>query len=162
MTRKLIYTYVAYKMAFNDKLFAAVKETTSKEHFIETAMEAPLAKISPELRKKLEELFVRRFGLSKHPSIFYKPRTVRQWLHDLFALYTTEDILTALSQHSGMREDLLKRSTIGQILDRPFLIELVEKFEEATGKTLLAGDDLSYLDDDKYTYLQMAQFFAKP
>lgn len=159
MNRKLIEKYVATKMAKRSGYFAHAKETLSEEHYRELVMSSKLSEMPRDLALELEERLRQRLGLKKHKSIFYKP-TICQWLTDLMGSYRPEDILSALHQVTNCKPSELIRSTIsGTIINRPFLIDLVEMFEEATGKLLLKDDSLDYLGDS-FTYRDMADFFT--
>jgi len=159
VSQALVEKYVAFKMAFRDLTFKAAKAAMKEDVYITYAMDAHISEMPPVLKTELEEHLRRRFGLKVHKPLFFKP-TIRQWLKDLFAVYSAEDILLAISQSSGIRKDILEASTINDsTLNRPFLIDLVEDIEAATGRVLLRDGDLVHLGDG-YDYIELARFFA--
>ena len=131
-----------------------------EKEFIEHAMNLQASEMPSSLKVELEIRLRRRFGLKRHKSIFYNP-TVRQWLTDLTGTYHPEDILSAFNQATGLKPSLFIEANIGDtIINRLFLIDLVEILEEATGRQLLKDDSLDYLGDS-FSYLEMADFFTR-
>lgn len=112
--------------------------------------------------KECEDVIRRKYGLSKKKGLFPKP-TVRQWISDLAGDYQVDDLLDFFAQAIDYPVERVRKATIGStLIDRPYLISLVEKLETATGKSLLwpnADAPLAYLGDD-VTYEEIARYFS--
>ncbi|MBO4285374.1 MAG: hypothetical protein J5895_03990 [Alphaproteobacteria bacterium] len=155
MNENLINTYVANKVAKWNCDFALLKQQEAKEDFVRDVLSAPLTVIPTKLKRDIEQKISERFGLKPHRSIFFKTRTIEQWLHDVTGCYTVSDFLTAFEQNTGLGRFYFEKSDIDHF-DRVLLISLVEKFEEATGKVLIENDNLS----DSLTFREIAVFFS--
>jgi len=155
MNEKLINLYVANKMAKWNTSLLMMKEAIRKEDFVRQVMSYPLTAMPTRLKRDIEGKLQKRLGLKPHPSIFYKPRTIGQWLHDVTGFYTENDFLTAFEQNTGLGRFYFEKSDIDHF-DRVFLISLIEKFEDATGKVLIKDDNLS----DGLTFREIAAFFS--
>ena len=159
MKKSLVQKYVAYKAAQIDFLLAEAKKVMKPEQYVKEVMSMKLDQIPVPLQRFLEKTISKRMGKEYTGSIYFVP-TVGQWVDEMFGDFSREDILSYLSQASGLKPRKVKKYTIGDhVFDRPFLIELTEQLEKATGKHLIKGGDLAWLGE-AYTYLEYANFFA--
>ncbi len=159
MKKKLIIKYVGQKMAKLEPIVAEAKQIWDEKKYVEFVESLDACKdVDLSLKRQIEVILRKRFDLVPHKCVFYKP-TIGQWISDLIGRYTTDDILCAFSQASGLPVECFKEGTIGDILNRPFLEDLVELLEVATGRKLLKYGHLYHLSDS-FTYAQLAAFFA--
>jgi len=156
MNIKLVSIYVANKVAKWNYDFALLKQKEAKEDFVKDVLSSPLTAVPTKLKRDIEQKLSARFGLTPHPSIFFKSRTIGQWLHDLTGCYTTDDILTGFVQATGLSRRYFQERNI-EHFDRVLLISLVENLESATGRTLF-GENWEISDEYKFT--EIAAFFA--
>lgn len=167
---KLCKRYVAQKIAAADELFKEAKSKMKKLDFVELVMQQPIDVINPEVLKECAEAIEKRFPHEKRPPLFAKSdrfvyrytQTVKLWLADVCGVYETGDILTYFSLCTGFPVVRIIQSTIeSPLIDRPYLITLIEKLEEATGKNLLNDDSnrpLVYLGD--ISYEEISKYFS--
>ncbi len=159
MKKNLIEKYVGLKVAQSDDFMSQLKETMAPADYIRKVMNLPLNVISSALKNFMEDRICKRYNIQRKSSIYYNP-TIGQWLHEILEPYQAADFIEALSQASGLKPALFRKSTIGEtVLPRWFLIDQVESFEAATGRLLLKDGDLAYLGED-YSYVELARFFA--
>ena len=155
MNRCLIEKYVALKMSQTNAELATAKETMAPSAFLTKAMSMPLSALAPELKCKIESILSKRLSLKPHKRLFFAP-TVAQWIADITGLVSAKDVIDAISQMSGLSPDYFKGRSIGDhTLDWVFLIEIIERFEGATGKTVIKDNNLVHLGDD-FLYSELA------
>lgn len=160
----LIKRYVALKAikTVQTDLFLQELKKAVGEDQTEKVMEMPLAALPRELRKFVQEKICRRYNLTKRLRLFRQP-TIGQWIANITAIYTPEDIIAYFSQETGISAQCLAKAKIGgQIVTRPYLISLVEKLETATGRSLILPESdtpLAYLGND-ITFGEIAHYFA--
>ncbi len=117
------------------------------------------ANIDSVLKCEIETLLRKRFNLVPHKCVFYKP-TIGQWVSDLIGRFSVDDVYCVFTQASGLPLDYFKNGTIGDnFINRPFLEDLTELLEAATGKQLSRCGYLFHLPDS-YSYAELAHFFA--
>lgn len=167
---KLCKRYVAQRIAAADELLKEAKSKMKKLDFVELVMQQPVDVINPEVLEECAEAIEKRFPHEKRTPLFAKSerfvykytQTVKLWLADVCGVYETGDILTYFSLCTGFPVVRISRSTIDSpLIDRPYLISLIEKLEEATGKKLLNNDSnrpLTYLGD--VSYEELAKYFS--
>lgn len=118
--------------------------------------------MSPELRCDIEKVIIKRYDLKPHPRLFSSPN-IGQWIADITGVFTTDDVIAYFSQKTGVRASQLGKTKIGsQVVTRPYLISLVEKLEDVTGRTLTLPENdtpLAYLGED-ITFDEIAKFFS--
>jgi len=129
---------------------------------VEEIMAMPLSKMPLPIREHCQAMICRRYNLPVRECLFRHP-TIGQWVADITGKYTAEDIMAFFAQETALSSEFLKTATIGgQTLTRPYLITLVEKLEDATGRQLTLPEStapLSYLGDD-VTFYEIAKYFA--
>ncbi|MBR2300306.1 MAG: hypothetical protein IJ870_07050 [Alphaproteobacteria bacterium] len=157
----MIVKYIGYKLALNEPLIAEAKKTWQEEEYLRFVAECKaLTELEPAFREEIEATLRKRFGLVAHKCIFYNP-SVEQWVADVTGQLTEEDIMDALSQMSGVKKERLEKANIyDNTLFFPFVEDMVELFEGATGKHLLNKDGRLWHLPETYTYRELAQFFA--
>lgn len=163
MNEKLVRAYVAKKVALRYESFAFAKETMSSEDYQNLVLSKKANVFSVEMLKSAKAAIMSRFNIKEHKMLFKNP-TLYQWIKDVLGIWEKQEILAFFSERSGFSVPNFKDSTIGDtVLDRPFLISLVEELEDATGKQLcnLNQPDrpLEYLGED-ITYEEIADFFS--
>ncbi len=160
MKKKLIIKYVGLKLGKFEPIVAEAKSIFSETEYEDFVASINVNKeMDSSLKHEIEAVLRKRFQLGAHKCIFYMP-TVGQWIADLIGKLTKDDILEALCQASGMTLNDFKGKTFGSnVLNVPFLEDLIELFEGATGKKLLRYGHLYHLGDS-YTYDELAEFFA--
>ncbi len=159
MKRFLVQKYVAFKMAQYDELCAEAKALKDPKAYVNMVMEMRLSEMNGALKKFLETTLCKRLEKKDHVSIYFNP-TIGQWTDEFLGRYSTEDIFSALSQFSGLKPSLFMKATFGRnLLYSSLLIDIIETFEQATGKKLLKNDSFEHLGDD-YSFMELAEFFA--
>ena len=163
MSVKLVKAYIAKKVAMRYPMFAFAKETMSKESYQSLVLSKKASYFSEEMLNGAKAAIVSRFNIKDHRKIFKNP-TLAQWISDVLGNWSQQDIMAFFSERSGFSATKFENSTIGDtVLNRPFLISLVEELEDATGKILCnyAAPDmpLAYLGEDT-TYGEIASFFS--
>ncbi len=162
MNISVVQLYVAKKLAKSDELFAEAEKKLDKISYQQLVMSQPVSALSRRFIKECGDVIRRKYALSKKKGLFPKP-TVRQWISDLAGDYQADDLLDFFAQAIDYPISRVKKATIGgTLIDRPYLISLVEKLEDATGKALLwpgADAPLAYLGDD-VTYEEIAKYFS--
>ncbi len=125
MKKSLVKKYVAYKAAQIDFLLAEAKKVMKPEQYVKEVMSMKLEQIPVPLQRFLEKTISKRMGKEYTGSIYFAP-TVGQWVDEMFGEFSAQDIISYLSQASGLKPKKLKKATIGDhVFDRPFLIELI-------------------------------------
>ncbi len=160
MKKKLIIKYVGLKMAKLEPIVAEAKHVWDEQNYLNFVESLDVHKdVDLALKCQIEAVLRKRFNLAAHKCVFYKP-TIGQWISDLIGHFTEDDIFCVFSQASGLSLACFKEGTIGSnTLNRPFLEDLVELLEMATGKKLLRYGHLYHLPDS-YSYAELAHFFA--
>lgn len=158
MRKNLIIKYVAKKLANVNEEAAEMKRVFGDEAYLEIVRGNLVSDLSPKFKAEMEAFLRKRFGLKEHKCVFTTP-TVEQWIADLTGLFSEDDVYDVFVQHSGISDELIRTKTYGDnILNVPFVVDIVDMLEEATGKRLT---DKGYLTwDDKYSYAEIAKFFA--
>ena len=158
MKKNLIMKYVAKKLADVNEEAAEMKSVFGDEAYLEIVKGNLVSDLSPKFKADMEAFLRKRFGLKKHDCVFMKP-TVAQWIADLTGQFSEEDVCDVFVQRSGITAEVFRTKTYGDnILNRPFLEDIVEMLEAATGKNLTDAGYLTW--DDKYAYVDIAKFFA--
>ena len=162
MNISVVQLYVAKKFAMRDDLFAEAQKKMNGDEYRRFVMSQKVADLPPRLIKDCERVICRKYKIQKPRYLFSHP-TVRQWISDLAGDYQADDLLDFFAQATGSTVGRIRKATIGStVIDRPYLISLVEKLEEATGKSLLwpnVDAPLAYLGDD-ITYEEIARYFS--
>ncbi len=162
MNECVVQLYVAKKMAMRDELFAEAERKMGKLAYKQFAMEQKLSDLPEKMVKDCEKVICRKYGI-KHPQYLFPNPTVRQWIADLAKDYQADDLFDFFVQSAGGFSERLQNATIGDtIINRPYLISLIEKLETATGKSLLWPNcdmPLAYLGDD-VSYRDIARYFS--
>jgi hypothetical protein len=163
MNLSLTQTYVAKKVAARYPELNFARETMAKTDYQSMVLSIKAQDISPDVLSSIKSVLVKRFDLKEHQMLFRNPN-LKQWVVDVLGVYTSEDILTFFSQRSGVSKERIASATIGDnLLDRNFLIFLVEHLESITGKFLCNDNDilhpLMYLGDDT-RYTELCSFFS--
>ena len=161
MNVSLILKYVGNKLAKKEPMIADAKKGWSEEDFLNFIAECKaLREFEPEFRADIEATLRKRFNLPAHKSIFYNP-TAEQWIKDITGQLTEDDILDALSQMSGLSRSVFEKARLSDnTLYLPFIEDMVELFEGATGKKMLDEDGHLWDFLEKYSYRELAHFFA--
>lgn len=164
MNVKLVRAYIAKKVAIRYEAFAFAKETMSVADYQNLVLSKKAACFSKEMLKTAKAAIMRRFGIKEHKCLFKDP-TLYQWIADVLGIWSKQDILAFFSVRSGFSVANFKDTTIGDtVLNRPFLISLVEELEDATRKRLCNYSEpympLAYLGED-ITYDELASFFSE-
>ena len=142
--------YVAGKLAMHDELLNEAKKKTNATDF----------KANRKVLDRCRKVIERKFKLEHRPLLFPYP-TVGQWVSDVCRNYQFDDLVNFFSQATGVPEERIRRDNIGStLIDRPYLISLVERLESATGKSLLSSSPrpLEYLGN--MPYVEIARYFA--
>ena len=162
MNISIVQLYVAKKFAMRDDLFAEAQKKMNGDEYRRFVMSQKVADLPPRLIKDCERVICRKYKIKKPRYLFSHP-TVRQWIFDLAKFYQADDLVDYFAQATGYPADRIRHKKIGStVIDRPYLISLVEKLEEATGKSLLwpnSSAPLAYLGDD-ITYEEIARYFS--
>jgi hypothetical protein len=155
--------YFCRKLRKEDNLFAIIATTMDEQKFTFTALNTKMSRLDPEFVKWHKRVIERKFGLNPKRKLLFPDPNVRQWIFDLAGEYQPDDLVDFFAQASGLSVKRLRRATIEDtLIDRPFLIDLVERLEEATGKTLSDPREpefpLRYLGD--VTFVDLAEYFS--
>lgn len=155
--------YICRKLRMTDDLYGIMAERVGKQAFFSAVLDSKIAKLDPEFIKWHQHVIERRYKLNPKRKLLFPKPTVRQWIMDLAGDYQPDDMLEFFAQSSGISVAVLQKANIeSTVLDRPFLIDLVDKLEAATGKSLnnMKENDfpLRYLGDVKYT--DLADYFS--
>ena len=138
MKKKLILKYVAHKLAMIDEVAAEAKSSFSSEEYVSIVKGSLASELPPKFRLEIEDIIRKRFSLRRHESLFLKP-TVEQWIADLTGQLSVNDVYSVFAQLSGLSADTFRTARYGDnILNRPFLEDIVEMLEAATGVTSCA------------------------
>ena len=159
MKESLIMKYVAEKLTKFDPAMKRAKEELGAECFLEVVKGTVVTELNPKFKAAIETVLKRRFNLKDHKCVFFNTPTVEQWIADLTGLLSEEDVYTVFAQSSGLSEEIFKTKTFGDnVLNIPFVMDIVEMLEGATGKKLA---EVGYLNgEDSYAYANIAKFFA--
>ena len=158
MKKNLIIKYMAKKLANANKAAAEMKRVFGDECYLEMLSENLVSDLPPKFKSDMEKFLRKRFGFKKHKCVFMTP-TVRQWVADLTGEFSEDDIYGVFVQRSGVSDELIRTKRYADnILNVPFVVDIVDMLEEATGKEL---KDRGYLtNDDAFAYADIAKFFA--
>lgn len=156
--RKLRMCSAAFKAAYE-----RLKEEGNVEQYRLAVLDTPLALLDPKMVASFKDVIGRRYQLDPTRRLLFPHPTIRQWLFDLAGEYQPDDIMDYLSQASGAKISELRTSGIeSTLLDRPFVIDLVDHLEEVTGKVLQNPKEkyypLRYLGNVKFT--DLADYFS--
>ena len=156
--RKLRMCNAAFKAAYE-----RLKEEGNVEQYRLAVLDTPLALLDPKMVARFKDVIGRRYQLDSTRRLLFPHPTIRQWLFDLAGEYQPDDIMDYLSQASGAKVSELRTSGIeSTLLDRPFVIDLVDHLEEVTGKVLQNPKEkyypLRYLGNVKFT--DLADYFS--
>ncbi len=162
MNTVIAQRYVARKLAQKDPIFAEAKKKMKEDDYLQLVLAQKVAEVSG-IVKECEKVILRRCKSErKRFHLFSKP-TIRQYIADMAGVYTLEDLLDFFAQATGYPASRIRKETIGStIINRPYLITLIEELEEVTGKSLLwpnCGAPLVYLGED-VTYEEIARYFV--
>lgn len=160
-------SYICRKLRMKDGAFKDMYERLFSEGNVEqyrlAVLDTPLTLLNPELVAHFKDVIGRRYQLDPTRRLLFPHPTIRQWLFDLAGEYQPDDIMDYLSQASGAKVSELRTSGIeSTLLDRPFVIDLVDHLEEVTGKVLHNPKEkyypLRYLGNVKFT--DLADYFS--
>lgn len=159
MKKSLILKYVAHKLAKYDNVAAEMQRAFGKETYLEVVKSSLISELPVSFKIKMEVFLRNRFALKKHRCVFYSEPTVEQWIADLTGQFSEDEVFAVFEQASGLSAEKFRTMTFkSNLLDRPFLEDIVEMLEDATGKKLVAADYLT--DNDDYPYAAIPAFFA--
>lgn len=158
----LVERYICRKLQKTDEIYAFLAEHVGKQEFFSMVLDTKISDLSPEFLSWHRAVIERKFGLPKRRLLFPRP-TVRQWIFDLAGEYQPEDVMDFFVQSSGASKAMLTKNNIeSTVIDHPFLIDLVDRLEEATGKVLHDPRErdfpLRYLGN--VSYLDLADYFS--
>lgn len=160
-------SYICRKLRMKDGAFKDMYERLFSEGKAEQyrleVLDTPLALLDPKMVAHFKDVIGRRYKLEQTRRLLFPRPTIRQWLFDLAGDYQPDDILDYFSQASGAKVSELRTSGIeSTLLDRPFVIDLVDHLEEVTGKVLHNPKEkyypLRYLGNVKFT--DLADYFS--
>jgi len=156
--RQIALKYVGLKLSEYDPAMAQAKAVQGEQNYLAWLGSMKVSHLKPDFKATLEALIRKRHGVKPHRCVFYNP-TVKQWVTDLLCKYTQEDVLDVFAQASGLSKEAFRKGLFGKnLLTRPLIEDLVDLLEQATGKKLT---DVGYKkDEDTYSYLRIAEFFA--
>lgn len=104
----------------------------------------------------LKEKLQKRFGIKPHSHLFVNP-TLGQWVTDITATWTKDDIFNIISERYNEEIDLF--DSVSSDSD---MLDIIELLESATGKGLceikIFENPMTFLDD--ITYNDLATHFA--
>lgn len=159
MKKALILKYVAKKLAKSDTTAAEIQRAFGNEAYLEIVKTSLISELPVSFKIKMEDFLRNRFALKKHRCVFYHEPTVEQWIADLTGQFSEDEVFAVFEQASGLSAEKFRTMTFkSNLLDRPFLEDIVEMLEDATGKKLIDTDYL--LDNDNYPYAAIPKFFA--
>lgn len=159
MKKSLIIKYVAKKLTQVEPALNETQKVFGNIAYLEIVKGSLVSELPPKFKAEIEALLRKRFNLKQHACVFSAEMTVEQWIADITGLFSEEDILAIFSQISGVPVDTFRKAAYGSnILNRPFLEDIVEMLEAATGRKLTDEGYLSY--NDMYAYADIAKFFA--
>lgn len=144
----------------HDELLNEAKKKSSTTDFKAIVMRMPVSEVNRKVLDRCRKVIERTFKLEHRPLLYPYP-TVGQWVSDVCRDYQFDDLMNFFSQATGIPEERIRRDNIGStLINRPYLISLVEKLESATGKSLLSSSPrpLEYLGD--MPYVEIARYFA--
>ena len=155
--------YLCRKLQRADSLYGMIAESVGTQALFCTALNTRISEINPEFLKWHRKVIERKFKLNPNRKLLFPAPTLRQWVFDLAGEYQSEDIMDFFSQSSGASTAMLRKSNIEDtVFSRPFLIDLVEQLEAATGKMLNNPKEmdfpLRYLGN--VTYEDLADYFS--
>lgn len=155
--------YLCRKLQRADSLFGMIAESVGKQALFCTALNTKISRLDPEFIKWHRKVIERKFKLNPNRKLLFPAPTLRQWVFDLAGEYQPDDIMDFFSQSSGASIAMLRNSSIDDtVFARPFLIDLVEQLEAATGKELTNPNEpdfpLRYLGNVKFT--DLADYFS--
>jgi len=159
MKLSLIIKYIGYKLALGEPKLQQAKQDWGEEDYLRLIAQCRAAELDPAFKADIEATLRRRFNLHPHKGIFYDP-SVEQWVKDVMGQLSKDDIFDSLCQMSGLKRSDFEKATIGNnVLNLPFLEDLVELFEGSTGKEMLRNGHLWHVSP-KFSYDELAEFFA--
>ncbi len=164
MNTKLIQTYVAYKAAIHDPVFAELRRKTSAEYFLALVMKRPLFEFPRCVRDSAAKSIRNRYRLEAYKPLFSeKEMTIGDWVSSVCGQYSLDDVMLFFCKSTGLSRAYVGKVKIGaNVISRPYLITLVERLESATGRSLTMPDlydPLSYLSGNVTLY-EIAKYFS--
>lgn len=155
--------YLCRKLQRADSLYGMIAESVGTQALFCTALNTRISRLDPEFIKWHRKVIERKFKLNPNRKLLFPAPTLRQWVFDLAGEYQPDDIMDFFSQSSGASIAMLRNSNIDDtVFARPFLIDLVEQLEAATGKMLNNPKEmdfpLRYLGN--VTYVDLADYFS--
>lgn len=162
MNISLIRRYVALKAikTVETDLFLNELKKAASDEMTDKVMEMPLEVLPRDLRRFMQKKIEERYNLPKRPRLFRKP-TVGQWIANVTGIYSADDLLAYFEQETGMSNEKMATEKVGgQTVTKPFVIELIEKLEKATGYDLIDGDDAKFARLDSVTFSNLATYFS--
>lgn len=158
MKRNLIINYMAKKFLTVSEVAVKTKEEFGDEGYLEIFRGNLVSDLPRDFMSDMEAFLRKRFGFKKHKCVFTAP-TVRQWVADLTGEFSEDDVYDAFVQRSGVSDKDIRTKTYGDnLLNTPFVKDIVDLFEEATGKELRQRGYLT--NDNSYAYADIAEFFT--
>ena len=158
LSRKDTQLFVAMRLSQSDSLFRVAADKLKKADYLELVLNSKVSKIDRALRRVLEEEIGAWADNPTIKSIYYDP-SIRQWIDEMYNLFSKEDIMDFFSQAAGLSKDYLRNASVhGSAITYPFLVDLLDVLEKVTKKRILSDDET--LPPEPKTYDELATFFA--